>query len=140
MPRLRKVKDYDFVVQEVSEDPSDTTDNNGTQPEQRGWWSNENIIASLPDAKLRETLNRHKLLWDLCQNEITRRHVQGIKVSGDQVFDIRAGRHLFRRVQPQASTTVAKNVRASRRTKQTQLSAKQMLQALEMLMKMKDVK
>jgi hypothetical protein len=140
MPRLRKLKDFsplDFVqageefdVQTQSQNSSD-----GSIPPEHGWWSNEAVIASLPDTKLRETYNRYKLLAESCLREITRRHATPTGTRGSDGLDITIGHHRFKRMEPHQTRSVAKK---NHNHNQISLTAKQMLQALEMLMKLKE--
>jgi len=102
-----------------------------------GWWSNESIIASMPDDELHKAADRYRSVLRLCMDEIARRHLQGNKVRGESRFDVKLGRRLFRACEP---TGVRRSSIKTRLKKPTGLTPEQMLQALQMLTKLKEAK
>ena len=149
MPRLRRLK-RDLTYEELFPDstspwPKPDTESSTDEvvqsgsysPESpRGWWSNENIIASLPDAKLRENYHRYKSLADACDQELRRRACAGIKVRAESRFDITIGRHVYHAVE-----TPRRRAKAlTKTTRGLTLSPEQMIQALQMLQQIKEAK
>jgi hypothetical protein len=80
MPRIRKLKNYDpfgRISYEDGETELETQNSNSIYHQPKGWWSSANIIASLPDAKLKERIEFHRQQISLLQNELLTRHISG---------------------------------------------------------------
>ena len=146
MPRIRHLKrelTYEELFPDSGQESRDESDvdevvqtghsNADALKQPQGWWSNENVIASLPDAKLREAYHRYKLLADSCLREITHRHAASVGTRGGEVGDLRVGSRRFKRLQHVVPT------KASRKTG-LKLSPEQMLQALTLLTKLKEAR
>jgi hypothetical protein len=147
MPRLRHLRKeltYEELFSDGPQrgDEADASESqqSGTQesPPLGGWWSNENVIASLPDAKLRETYHRYRALADACDQELKRRASQGIKVRGEARFDVKSGGRVYRSVE--TYHRVRGQTPARNKQRQSALTPEQLLQALQMLMKLKEAK
>jgi hypothetical protein len=80
-PRLRYYKNFDYESENTNDakinQPNDEGNFTESQSEEyenfksKNWLSNSNIIASLSDAKIKQSINHYKLLLQLLQNELT---------------------------------------------------------------------
>lgn len=157
MPRLRYLKNFDvsfdpsdFEEECENDDQGTGTDNtadNGqlqastlamadgdnepaTPTTGAGWWSNEQIIASIPDAKLHQTLLRYREMVKLLELECRVRSHVGSQEPGN------IGR--LRRSRSNAGRWLVNSPQAKRQKKQAkgqqkQLSSEQLLKALQLL-------
>lgn len=144
MPRLRRIKLYEPIIPDYVDDPEEPDDetsvgqvqNDGSVPEQRGWWSDAAVIATFSDAKLVESADRYSRALALCNTEIARRRLTPTRVGLAQTSDIRAGGLRLHRLDVGADAQ--RQSYTSRRRTKTQdnkaaLTPQQMLQALQML-------
>jgi hypothetical protein len=122
----------------TSEGSSDRTTDLG------GWWSDLNIIASLPDTKLRETIARYRSLLKSLECEMARRRTENISVRATSQFDVVYGMHRFidvRRKTRAADAAYNRKERgpvSPRRTaKQLELTPEQLVEALDLLRQIK---
>lgn len=82
MPRLRRLKNYDFI-ERTEEKCGDVFGDDGTSCNARqlettspkGWWSNSSIIQGLPEPKIREALAHYRLLINQLEEELIIRRI-----------------------------------------------------------------
>jgi len=165
VPRLRYLKDRSFAnaqslsrqlklsMQEDEEEKVDDIDlknNEVTEPTaQKGWWSNDAVIASLPDDKLSLAIERYRGILDICLAERLRRSQTPTASASKRSFsstrsvsefDITEGRRVWRRVPTGELKPASPQRRRSRgsgsrkaSSMQSKLTFEQTLEALKML-------
>lgn len=75
MPRLKYYKNYEqFDEQRETPNLGEESSSEGINyQEQKGWWSNANIIASLSEAKIKAAIENYKTIISLLQIELLAR-------------------------------------------------------------------
>jgi len=81
MPRLRYLKKGNPLYEQPPSLSSNYDDNENEQDtedfykQRKGWWSTENIVASLSEEKIRILIERHRQNISLLENELVSRHI-----------------------------------------------------------------
>jgi hypothetical protein len=83
MPRLRRIKDYEWVDNgnfHVEDSDDESTESSGSQPLSeattgQSWLSNASVIASLNDEKLKSSINYYRTLAKLMEEELVGRRM-----------------------------------------------------------------
>lgn len=116
MPRLRRLKNYDYIerTEENYRDNSNSDDEEssgelfessspsmaGGFKQEKGWWSNSSIIQGLPEPKIREALAYYRLLINQLEEELILR-----KFSGHRNIDLNINGMRVARTYTQSSKT-----------------------------------
>ena len=140
MPRLRRIKDYeiDFSAfhQRDDEEGADETSPSGSEiieqsASPKGWWSNEAMVASMADAKLREALGYHRSMLATIQRELVQRSLEPRPTRRQGPLDYQSRRRTVVAEERQSGIT---HKRRTTRTKGgLKLPPDQMIKALEAL-------
>jgi sulfur transfer complex TusBCD TusB component (DsrH family) len=77
MPRLRYLKNFDYHASE--EDEYENTDETEEPQSGKSWLSNSAIIASLTDAKIKESIKHYKALIKILEEELLARSLTSRK-------------------------------------------------------------
>ena len=81
MPRLRYLKKGNPLYEQPPSLSSNYDDDENEQDtedfyrQRKGWWSTENIVASLSEEKIRILIERHRQNISLLENELVSRHI-----------------------------------------------------------------
>jgi hypothetical protein len=77
MPRIHRMKDYDFEINERSDEKMFSKSGEETEENERSsgnsWLSNDAIISSFSESKLKEALTRYKAIVRLLETELLAR-------------------------------------------------------------------
>ena len=81
MPRLRYLKKGNLLYEQPPtfssnyDDDEDEQDTQDYYKQRKGWWSTENIVASLSEEKIRILIERHRQNISLLENELISRRI-----------------------------------------------------------------